>query len=48
MGDNRPESSDSRIWGTLPRANIIGHVFLRLLPVQQLGVFPGSITTSAQ
>ena len=42
MGDNRPESSDSRIWGTAPRANIVGHVLLRLLPFQTAGVFPGS------
>ncbi len=42
MGDNRPESSDSRLWGTLPRQNIIGHVFLRLLPVSSVGILPGA------
>jgi len=42
MGDNRPESSDSRIWGILPRANIVGRAFLRLLPVSSASVFPGS------
>ncbi len=41
MGDNRPESSDSRIWGPLPRANIIGRVYLRLLPFSKSGVLPG-------
>lgn len=41
MGDNRPESSDSRIWGVLPKQNIVGRALLRLLPVQTLGVFPG-------
>ncbi|MFA7302806.1 MAG: signal peptidase I [Candidatus Paceibacterota bacterium] len=41
MGDNRPHSSDSRVWGTLPRKNIIGRVDLRLLPVTQAGFFPG-------
>ncbi|HVY72796.1 MAG TPA: signal peptidase I [Candidatus Paceibacterota bacterium] len=41
MGDNRPESSDSRIWGMLPRNDIVGRVFVRLLPIQQVGVFPG-------
>lgn len=46
MGDNRPESSDSRIWGTLPRENIIGRAFVRLLPLQTIGLFPGS--TAAQ
>jgi signal peptidase I len=43
MGDNRPESSDSRIWGVLPEQNIVGRAFVRLLPIQQLGIFPGGI-----
>lgn len=42
MGDNRPESSDSRTWGTMPRENIVGRVLLRLLPVPTLSLFPGS------
>jgi signal peptidase I len=42
MGDNRPNSSDSRVWGPLPRANIIGRVDLRILPVSQSGIFPGA------
>ena len=42
MGDNRPNSSDSRIWGVLPRKNIIGRVDLRLLPVSSSGFFPGT------
>jgi signal peptidase I len=44
MGDNRPESSDSRTWGPLPREDIVGHVILRLLPIQTFGLFPGSYT----
>ncbi len=44
MGDNRPNSSDSRIWGVLPRANIIGRVDVRLLPVSLIGFFPGAAT----
>jgi signal peptidase I len=44
MGDNRPESSDSRSWGVLPRGNIIGRAFLRLLPVSSIGIFPGATT----
>ncbi|MEK7519369.1 MAG: signal peptidase I [Patescibacteria group bacterium] len=32
MGDNRPYSSDSRRWGSLPRYDIIGRVFLRIWP----------------
>ncbi len=42
MGDNRPESSDSRTWGVLPAGNIVGRAFLRLLPVNSLGIFPGA------
>ncbi|HEY4501417.1 MAG TPA: signal peptidase I [Candidatus Paceibacterota bacterium] len=44
MGDNRPNSSDSRFWGPLPKKNIIGRVDLRLLPVKELGLFPGAIS----
>ncbi|MEX0931278.1 MAG: signal peptidase I [Candidatus Paceibacterota bacterium] len=42
LGDNRPASSDSRSWGPLPRKNIVGRAFLRLLPVTEVGVLPGS------
>lgn len=45
MGDNRPESSDSRIWGILPRENMVGRAFLRLLPIQTATIFPGSTST---
>ena len=31
MGDNRPESCDSRVWGTVPRCDIIGKAVLDLL-----------------
>ena len=44
MGDNRPESSDSRIWGLMPRENLIGRAFVRLLPVTNVSLFPGSAT----
>jgi signal peptidase I len=42
MGDNRSGSSDSRIWGPLPAENVVGRPLLRLLPVDHLGIFPGS------
>ncbi len=44
MGDNRPRSSDSRIWGPLPKKNIVGRAYLRLLPASQVGVLPGAAT----
>lgn len=30
LGDNRPFSSDSRRWGSVPRRNIVGKVFSRV------------------
>ncbi len=41
MGDNRPASSDSRIWGPLSRDLIVGRAFLRLLPVTRASALPG-------
>lgn len=42
MGDNRPESSDSRVWGVLPEENIIGRALVRLLPIHDATILPGS------
>ena len=41
MGDNRHNSSDSRLWGVLNKDNIRGRVFMRLLPVNQISIFTG-------
>lgn len=42
MGDNRMASSDSRDWGPVDKKYITGHVFVRLLPVNRVTLFPGS------
>src|SRR3989344_4122413 len=42
MGDNRPESSDSRMWGILPKENFVGRALVRLLPIQNATLLPGS------
>lgn len=41
MGDNRPNSSDSRHWGVLPKEFIVGRAYLRLLPFSQIDFLPG-------
>lgn len=48
MGDNRDASSDSRIWGVLPRNNIVGRAFLRLFPFTKINVFPGNYDINAE
>lgn len=45
MGDNRPKSSDSRVWGILPDNDIMGRAFVRLLPVKEIGFLPGSFAS---
>lgn len=42
MGDNRRVSSDSRVWGVLPRDNIVGQVLVRLFPLSKIGILPGT------
>jgi len=41
MGDNRKVSADSRLWGALPREDIVGRVLVRLFPLSSIGVLPG-------
>ncbi len=45
MGDNRLESSDSRVWGPLEKHFIVGRPILRILPVTSLSILPGEYKT---
>ncbi len=38
LGDNRPHSCDSRQWGTVPRANILGKVFAVYWPPNRISI----------
>jgi signal peptidase I len=38
MGDNRGSSCDSRVWGPLPRASLIGKVFAVYFPPRRIGL----------
>jgi signal peptidase I len=39
MGDNRPNSCDSRYWGPIPESTIVGKVDLRIWPLSRIGFF---------
>jgi signal peptidase I len=38
MGDNRPDSEDSRFWGPVPKAWIIGEAFFTYWPPDRIGI----------
>lgn len=39
LGDNRPNSADSRVWGFLPRKNVMGTGWLRIWPPRRVGFY---------
>lgn len=39
LGDNRPSSSDSRVWGLVQRSEIVGRVWVRAWPFDRLTIF---------
>ncbi len=39
LGDNRTASSDSRVWGILPKDDIVGKVWLRVFPISNFSFF---------
>lgn len=39
LGDNRSASSDSRVWGVLPKQNIIGKSWIRAFPFSRFAIF---------
>jgi signal peptidase I len=43
MGDNRAQSSDSRIWGPVPKRLMDGKALLRLFPFTVIALHPGSV-----
>lgn len=46
MGDNRDQSSDSRVWGVLQEENVIGRAFIRLFPPREFDIYPGDVDGS--
>lgn len=43
LGDNRHVSSDSRIWGKLPKQDIVGRADIRMFPFNMIAVLPGEM-----
>jgi signal peptidase I len=43
LGDNRRSSNDSRSWGPVPEANVVGKVWLVYWPVKRWEVLNGPV-----
>jgi signal peptidase I len=48
LGDNRPVSSDSRIWGVLKKELIVGRPMFRLYPFKQIDILPGNVDSTTE
>ncbi|MEK7504934.1 MAG: signal peptidase I, partial [Patescibacteria group bacterium] len=46
MGDNRPQSLDSRAWGPVSKKLLTGRVLLRLFPLDEIDLLPGATELS--
>ena len=38
LGDNRPQSCDSRLWGSVPRGNLVGPLVAWYWPLDRIGL----------
>ena len=47
LGDNRNHSSDSHIWGGVPKGNLIGNAFFRYWPLNRISIIRDRITLSS-
>jgi signal peptidase I len=45
LGDNRPNSADSRYWNALDKKFVTGRALLRLFPFNNIDLIPGKIET---